>query len=424
MELDRQQEIADLLTKFLKGEILSEIEESKIDTWISESETNAELWNRLSDADYVQKNIDIFWAEDNDHAWQKLLHHISEEEQEPRYEPKKVFKIRYRRFNKYAAAVVSFLLIGGVMWLVFGNSFSFKKRAEHHVSQPSLDAANTKSFVLNSERKEGAKLVLGDGRTVYLESQSADAFTEKDGTRLENKANELVYASSETGDQPVFNTLIIPRGSVYQLRLSDGTEISLNSGSTLRYPTQFKGKTRQVFLTGEAYFDVAHDAHHPFIVTADKMDVTVLGTRFNVSSYPEDAQQKTTLFQGAVKISEAVAGKKKEVLLKPGYEAVLQKNEGEIVVNKIKESGKPGWKENMFVFENETLGNIMKKLSREYNIKVMHMEGVDSSFHFTGRIKMGDNLKDLIDLIELTGKVKFIIKNDELWVTPAGDVGE
>lgn len=424
MPFQHQFEIAEILTKYLKGEVLTSAEEDHILAWISEKEENAALWKKISDPDYVQQNLDAFWETDKDAYWQKLLSEISFETSETLPGSKVRYIPKIRKLQKYAAVIVGIMLVGSVLWLLFGQDILYDNHRSAGVASHKPVKTNKDDQVLRTFRDSGAQLIMGNGRVVYLDTHSGSAIIEKDGTKLENKSSELVYAMTETEETPVFNTLITPRGSTYQLKLSDGTEITLNSGSTLRYPTQFKENVRQVFLTGEAYFDVAHDERHPFIVSADKVDITVLGTRFNVSSYPDDPLQKTTLFQGSVKITEEKGGgKKKEVLLKPGYEAVIQKNEGKIVVNRIKDENEPGWKENMLVFENETLGNIMRKLGREYDIRVVFKQGVDSNLHFTGRIKIEKDIQDLLELIQLTGNVKFVIKDGELWVVPT-DEGE
>ena len=202
------------------------------------------------------------------------------------------------------------------------------------------------------------------------------------------------------------------------VELSDGTKVWLNAASSLRYPTQFNGKERKVYLTGEAYFEVAKDAAHPFMVKADRMDVTVLGTKFNVSSYPDDPIQRTALAEGSVLINDAgqLAENGDGVMLKPGYEAAIRKNGRRIHVNKVNMEAALAWKNGMFIFDGESLGSMMRKLSRWYNVEVKYDDGVDTLFHFTGRIRRYEDITGILRLIELTGKVGFTLKDHELHV--------
>ncbi len=265
-----------------------------------------------------------------------------------------------------------------------------------------------------------AQLILANGKKINLVDNHQEAITEKDGTKVRNDSSVLSYASGP-GDlqvEKLYNTLVIPPGGEYRIVLSDGTKVWLNAASSLRYPTQFNGKERKVYLSGEAYFEVAKDAAHPFMVNADKMDITVLGTKFNVSSYPDDPIQKTALAEGSVLINDVGQSAKKRdgVILKPGYEAVITKNDRAIQVNKVNVEAALAWKNGMFIFDSESLGSLMRKLSRWYNIEVKYDDGVDTLFHFTGRIQRYEEISGILHLIELTGKVGFTFKDNELHV--------
>jgi ferric-dicitrate binding protein FerR (iron transport regulator) len=192
----------------------------------------------------------------------------------------------------------------------------------------------------------------------------------------------------------------------------------LNAASSLRYPTRFTGKVRKVFLSGEAYFEVAEDERHPFVVDAGNTNVTVLGTKFNISSYTNDPGQKITLAEGSVLVNEKRNDKNKGVVLKPGFEAVIRNNENNVRVNKANVEAALAWKNGMFIFDSESLGSLMRKLSRWYNVDVKYDDGVDTLFHFTGRIRRYEDIAGILHLIELTGKVKFSLRQHEIEISP------
>ena len=410
MQPEYHLEITDLLGKYLRGEELTAIEIEKINSWTSENEKNAALWKKLKDPLYVQANLDKFWNGNKEVHWNHFLKEVSAE--------KPVMRIGFRNILKYAAIVVSLALAGTVIWYFIGNKKGDSSYKAITKNAPQKKVRDSSMHI--TLKGNVAQLVMGDGKVVNLNKNFDQSIIEQDGTKLSNRSSELSYINvGTTGIKPVDNTLITPRGGTYQVKLSDGTNVWLNSASTLRYPTQFDGKERRVYLTGEAYFEVARDTRHPFIVNAGKMNITVLGTKFNVSSYPDEPVQKTTLFKGSVRVKEndQKLSKDSEILLKPGYEAVIRNN-NPIMVAKAKIDNAVAWKEHVFVFDSQTLGCIMRKLSREYDVKVIYENGADSTFHFSGRIKMYNDINDVLDLLELTGKVKFEIKNEELLVKP------
>ncbi|MGH2644267.1 MAG: FecR family protein, partial [Chitinophagaceae bacterium] len=320
-------------------------------------------------------------------------------------------KVEFRKYLRYAAVFLPLILLSG-MGVYWANHHGKNRSA----LQPDSNKGSLAGIHILPKGKV-AQLILGNGAAVALNGNRKEYITEKDGTKVQNGGDELSYSKSEYHKgQVIYNTLLIPRGGEYAVTLSDGTKVWLNAGSSLHFPTQFGGKEREVFLTGEAYFEVAEDAAHPFIVEAGNMDVTVLGTRFDITSYSDDPHQKTILAEGSVRITRN--GKESEsVVLTPGYEAVLSKGENTIQVNPANVTESLAWKNGMFVFDGESLGSLMRKLSRWYDVNVRYEGGVDTMFHFTGRIKRYENITGILDLIELTGKVSFAVKNHELYVS-------
>jgi ferric-dicitrate binding protein FerR (iron transport regulator) len=395
-------EIAELISKFLTGD-LSPDELIKLEAWASENERHAKIWKRLTDPDYIEKRL--LYLKDSDPAvdWERLRTEISGR--------RPVFRMFLASSMKYAAILLPILLLCG-FWLYFA-----RHRTEELSSGNTAGLANVHIL----PRGNVAKLVLGNGRTVALNDSLEESITEKDGTQVRNHGGSLSYVASAKagGSDALYNTLLIPRGGTYQLTLSDGTKIWLNAASSLRYPIRFTGNERKVYLLGEAYFEVAKDQRHPFIVVAGKTRITVLGTKFDVNSYSDNPRQKITLAEGSVRVKSADSREAgKGVLLQPGYEALIKSNENDIVVKKADVELALAWQRGMFIFNGETLGNLMRELSRWYNVNVVYDDGVDTLFHFTGRIKRRENITAILRLLELTGMVKFDVKGYQVEVKP------
>ncbi|MHB1108333.1 MAG: FecR family protein, partial [Lutibacter sp.] len=192
----------------------------------------------------------------------------------------------------------------------------------------------------------------------------------------EQSGNKLNYEKENSTEELAYNILTIPNGKKFQVVLSDGTEVHLNSGSVLKYPVKFiTGINRQVYLLeGEAYFDVAKDPKHPFIVNADDINIRVLGTKFNVSSYPEDSSINTVLVEGAVSIfgKDKTYDKSTSLALKPGYKASWNKTKNNISVEEVDTDIYTGWKNGKLIFKNIQFKNIIKKLERHYNVTIIN----------------------------------------------------
>lgn len=219
-------------------------------------------------------------------------------------------------------------------------------------------------------------LQLEDGTIKLIKEGETGNITDTNGTILgQQKGNQLVYEEISSKKELVYNILKVPYGKTFQLKLSDGTIAHLNAGSSLKYPVQFlEGMKRQVFITGEAYLDVAKDAEHPFIVNAANLNVMVLGTQFNVSAYPEDETAEVVLVEGAVSLYSEADGynAKKNTLLAPGFKGSYNKVENSIAKNEVVTSLYTSWINGKLVFRNMTFGNILKKLERHYDVTIIN----------------------------------------------------
>lgn len=313
---------------------------------------------------------------DKQRMWGKVYRHI-------------VTNRRRRLLKRWGAVAAVFLpaVLASVLFLHFG--------AEQPVGRE----------IVRVDGNKKVQLLLNDGRVVEVQKIGRDSVLMEKGVGiLLDTSRRIVYTARQDGDRElVYNTLRVPRCCEYHLVLADGTQVWLNSESELRFPADFVGKERRVFLKGEAYFQVARDVLKPFRVEAGEMQVEALGTGFDVNAYQDDGKCITTLVEGSVCVSWEQGGKGR--LLKPGEQAILQDRELSVV--KVNTEDVTGWKEGRFVFSNMTLGEIGRQLERWYDVEINFQDAQVCAYRFTGVMKRYNSLSQLIGLIEETTNVKF-----------------
>ncbi|AUC85183.1 iron dicitrate transport regulator FecR [Polaribacter sp. ALD11] len=218
-------------------------------------------------------------------------------------------------------------------------------------------------------------LKLEDGSIAVIDEKSeTNSFLNKKGNLLGvQKGKRLVYEKGKATKKVVYNTLSVPYGKRFELELSDGTTAYLNAGTSIKYPVKFlNGMERKVFITGEAYFKVTRDSAHPFIVNADKLNVKVLGTAFNVQAYPEDTVSEIVLVEGSVALYKDSKKTGNKTLLTPGFKASFNRQNSAITTKKVLTGVYTSWINGELVFRNMTFENILKKLERHYNIEILN----------------------------------------------------
>lgn len=260
-----------------------------------------------------------------------------------------------------------------------------------------------------------AMIVLANGQKVYLDQKANGAIASDGNATVEKTADgKIVYkANSRSLASAQYNTLSNPRGSsVVDITLSDGTRVWLNAGSSLTYPMAFSGRERKVQISGEGYFEVAHNANMPFKVTKANMEVAVLGTHFNVNAYDDESLIKVTLLEGSVKTS---LGNREAVILKPGQQAQVASTIK--VLKQVNLEKEMAWKQGMFRFENTNIEEIMRQVARWYNVEV-EFRGDVSNLNFGGSVSRQANISELLKRLEATNLVKFLIVDRKVIVTP------
>ena len=277
------------------------------------------------------------------------------------------------------------------------------------------DSGQKNTGVLAPQRKGQVELILSSGERMVLGTDSLRLGNRVEAGMLKDSLRKLSYLQApagQDGQEEIFNTLVIPVGGLYELELSDGTRVWLNSVSQLRYPVQFAGKERKVYLSGEAYFDVKTDSLRPFVVESGGMNVRVYGTEFNVTAY-RDEKLRTTLVQGKVGIK--VDGEK-ELLLRPGQMAEYDAQTKHLEVQEVNTYLYTAWIEGTFAFKDETIEEIMGRLSRWYDLNVFYANEEVKKQLYDGIIPQVKDFEDVLRMIEGTATIHFEIKGNTVIV--------
>ena len=257
-----------------------------------------------------------------------------------------------------------------------------------------------------------AVLTLADGSKISLDSASRGRIATQGSVALSRGAdNQLVYTHGGDVSTPnMLNTIETPKKGEFQLNLPDGTKVWLNAASSLSYPVAFSGKERSVVLTGEAYFEVAHNKTMPFKVRTGTQELEVLGTHFNVNAYGEGRGIRTTLLEGSVRLKQI--GSTDTKLLKPGQMAVLRGETFE--VGPVDTESEIAWKTGYFIFNEEEIQFVMQKISRWYDVNVTYSPGLlEKKLKFGGIVSRNRNLAVVLKTMERTGKVHFKLEGEK-----------
>jgi hypothetical protein len=224
--------------------------------------------------------------------------------------------------------------------------------------------------------------------------------------------NDTIYRRSNFSKKIAYNTISTPRGKTFNITLSDGSKVMLNAESSLRYPTSFQGKNRTVELNGEAFFTVAKDKRHPFIVHTSQATTVVTGTKFNFRAY-KDAAPHVTLLEGCVFVNNTKGNQ--SVKLNPGDDASLS-NVGELQVQQIDVERYIAWTEGFFYFETTPLSEIMSELGRWYNVNIYFSDQDIMNYHFNFWVNKNQSLTKALDMLNQLGKVNATLKNNTIYI--------
>jgi ferric-dicitrate binding protein FerR (iron transport regulator) len=326
---------------------------------------------------------------------------------DPRFSSIKVVQLipeqKFPKFHqstwlKIAAAALIFFTAGLLLF-------------QHQKNSTKINTAqlnnNTAALILPGSKK--ATLTTGNGKVILLNDAANGVLDQTNaGNVVKTNAGQIVYRNSHhssTASPMVYNTLSTPKGGEYQLVLPDGTKIWLNAASSITYPTAFNGKERRVTLTGEAYFEVAKNREKPFYVNVNNTQIRVLGTHFNIEAYDDDTEMTTTLLEGSVQVTKNQAVS----VLQPGQKAVIPNNSDKIAISTANIREAIAWKNGYFIFDDENITGIMKKVSRWYDVSVSYKDNADDQ-KFGGTFYRTKSITELLQYLEKIGKVHFAVE--------------
>ena len=403
-DINQHQDIfenAGLIIRHLRGELTPQ-EQEALNKWLTEDKRNRLFLETLSDETSFRKELDFFSSVDVSSAWQKVAQDTFQKREVKLWEH--IAKWKY-------AAILTFFLTAGLTFYIVSN-----KEKQAVVAQQINQ--HYKDDVLPGGDK--ARLELSDGSVVILEEVSNGILEQHGGTHIMKKDGQLIYnaAQENPSAEVAYNKISTPKGGQYQVILPDGSKVWLNAGSSLRFPTSFTDKERQVELTGEAYFEVAKltipygggRMRVPFKVKTYDVCVEVLGTHFNVMAYVNEKSINTTLLEGSVKVLQLATHNSQ--LLKPGQQAKVN---GSIQLVNVDTEEIVAWKNGFFQFNGADIKTVMGQIERWYDVEVDYKGNIPST-HFTGIISRNINVSKVLDMLELTGAVKFEIRGKKISV--------
>lgn len=371
--------IVQLIVKSLRKE-LTPREESLLSAWKSHSKANGEMYQRLVH-EYLEHTGYPLYEQFNDRReWAAVKKNIHK-------------KRLIHRFYRVAVAVV-------ILWLGVSSYLMLSVNREKIPLVAQIESAKYFSF------GKKAALILPGGDTLQIKPGVADALA-KQLPFVSNDGETLVYHEMKTTDSLVYNTLEIPRGGAYSLQLADGTKVMLNSDSRLRFPQIFTGETREVYLEGEGFFQVAKNVAKPFVVHCKKYDVRVLGTTFNISAYRNDSVSMTTLVEGRVNIECGDSA----LVLTPGLMASV--TDSGIFARQVNVDSYISWTRDQFSFSEERLEDLLKKISRWYDVDFEFDDLRIKSHKFSGFIPRYESITNLFEILEQSAGVSFVQKNNK-----------
>ncbi|MCX2584417.1 FecR domain-containing protein [Pedobacter sp. MR22-3] len=315
------------------------------------------------------------------------------------HQPSKVWRM-WPRIASVAATVAV---------IVFGASlFVYHKQQNTNITTNATDI---------TPGKIAATLTLSNGKKISLSDAANGEIAKEAGISVTKTADgQIVYEIKETTSvENNINTLTTSKGETYVLTLPDKSRVWMNAASSLTYSTSLnEHKQRRVKLDGEAYFQIAKDKAHPFIVESKGQEVEVLGTHFNINSYGDDKIVRTTLLEGSVKVVFQ-KGERNEKILKPGQQSILLPD-NRIAVKEVDVNEAVAWRDGKFIFDREDMGTIMRKVARWYNVEVIFEDDIQNK-QITGSVSRYANLSELLKVLEATGRAHFKTEGRKVIIT-------
>jgi transmembrane sensor len=420
--MDQPIDIDPIVTKYVREETLTPDEDTLLQAWVAGAPGRQKLLENLrNDPAWTKENLIRIEELPHERIWNKLETRLQSEgfwlsESEAGSEAavipmNPVAKSSGFKWGRFAVAASVLAVVAGItLW-------SLKKQ------QPGSTNAVTVAAPASDVQPGGDKatLTLANGRTIDLDSSADGVLASQANTYVAKAAGKLAYnkAASETPTSPTYNLLATPRAGQFTLILPDGTHVWLNNASSLRYPVWFVGATREVELTGEAYFEVAKDAAHPFkvhiqnnLAGTDGGTIDVLGTSFNIMAYSDETAERATLVDGSIRYSHG----SNSALLKPAEQSVLDARGDVKTLHQVNIDEITAWKNGYFHFDHSSLETTMRQLARWYDVNVEY-QGTIQPQEFMGKIQRNMPLSNVLKGLE-SDQVHFKVEGKKVIVTP------
>lgn len=383
-------QLARIIAASLRGKANDE-EQRTLREWLSVSTRNEKIYDGFKDGKRLEQKI----VESRQINWEKDYQQFITKRQRTRKNRRIKTIIRY-------AAILTLPLVAAGIFLLQKND----RQAIVSISE----------VIKPGEHK--AVLITGGGERITLSDSTLSPIQEQNGMIVNVMNNKVFYTLPEdslcTQESPIFNTLQIPRGGEYFLTLADGTEVWLNAETEIRYPVQFTGNKRVVYLDGEAYFTVAPDKKKPFTVVSTHASVSVLGTQFNFRAYPDEQDVQTTLVSGSVIMQSEKY--KQQVKLVPGEQGVLEKRSANLTKQEVNTYLYTAWKDGRFAFRDARLEDLFNILARWYDLSVFYQSPEAKDIRFTGDLNKTDDFKSILKIIEQNERVTFTVNQRTVFI--------
>lgn len=380
-ENNSREKIAALIVASHNGTI-TPLEKEELEAWLSESEVRRLFYDQFFDEEATWNNLRWMESFDSIHDWEQLK---SKSQRKKR---------RLLQWVSSAAAVFLLTIAGWGLW--------YQTRQTEN-----REVTTITSYAITPGSSKARLTIDPETRIDFGENKLAALPLEELSLRMEK--NELIY-ETERSEPIQWHTLEVPRGGEFQLRFSDGSRVILNAASSLRFPSRFEGDYREVEISGEAFFEIATDRKHPFVVKYGDSRVVVTGTSFNLRAYPGESSQ-TTLVSGKV----SVFHQDEEVSLHPGDQ--ISCDENGYTIRQVDVSSYLSWNDQRFIFEDELLEDVMKKLERWYDIQVVILNPSILNTRYTGNLSKYEDLNNVLEILGLTtSRVQYTLRERILFV--------
>lgn len=387
IELDMEKEkdifrLANIIARSLEG-TLSVEEQQELDDWLAASDVNRKKYEGFRTIGALKRKSEEYGQVDWQADCEKFMASRARLQR----------RRRMQRFSRYAAVFV--LLLGVALGVYVGVGHETGERPVVQASAPV---------------SKNAILTLAGGEQVVLSDSNSGVLKRQGDTRVTVDGKNISYTNNSEGGKKkekkmLFNTLRIPRGGEYFVTLSDGSAVWLNAETEIRYPVEFVGDERIVYVEGEAYFDVKKDESRPFVVRSGQTDVKVMGTSFNFRSYPDENGVLTTLVSGAVIMASRES--KQEIRLEPGEQGTLDKESGCLSKRTVDTYLYSAWKDGRFVFLDTRLEDLFHVLARWYDLQVFYVHPGAKDIRFTGDLNKSEDFGTILKIIENNERVEF-----------------